>query len=148
MIILSLFFFYGLKQPPDSKYQYVIYSVYTLGIIWSIASFNKPAGNESKFKEYFSAGFKTFIVVTLLMVVYTGIFYKINPSILEAKIELNNKLALQEGDHTAPEIESNANQMRSIFIPMMLAITTFIYLFLGALVSAVVSAVIMQMKKN
>lgn len=148
MIILALFFFYGLKQQPDSEYQYIIYSVYSIGIIWSITAFSKTAGNETKFKEYFSAGFKTFIVITLLMVVFTGIFFKINPGILESKIELNNKLAVQEGNHTPAEIEANANQMRSIFIPMMLTITTFMYLFLGALVSAITSGVIMQMKNK
>lgn len=146
MIGLSLFFFYGLKEPVESKYQYAIYTAYTLGIVWSIVAFNKIASPATTFKEYFSAGFKTFIIVTLLMVIYT-IFYKLNPEILELKININNELALKEGNHTPMEIESNAKQMRSIFIPMMLAITTFIP-FLGALISAVTAGVIIQLKNK
>ena len=147
MIALSLFFFYGLKQAVESPLQYVIYVLYTIGIAWSIIAFSTKATVDTKFKEYFSSGFRTFILITLLMVVFTFIFYKFNPKILEDKIALNNELALKEGGHTPNEIEANAKQMRSIFMPMMLMVTTFIYLFLGALLSAVISGVILQMKK-
>ena len=147
MIGLSLFFFYGLKQPPETPLQYIIYVVYTIGIAWSIFAFSKKTTGNTKFKEYFSSGFRTFILVTLLMVVFTFIFYKLNPQILEARIALNNQLALQEGGHTPDEIAANAKQMRSIFMPMMLMVKTFMYLFLGALLSAVISGVILQMKK-
>ena len=148
MIALSLFFFYGLKQPIESPLQYIIYVVYTIGITWSIISFSAKATVDTKFKEYFSSGFRTFILVTLLMVIFTFIFYKINPLILEAKIVLNNELAIKEGGHTPNEIEANAKQMRSIFMPMMLMVTAFIYLFLGALLSAIITGVIMQKKKK
>ncbi|UEG49515.1 DUF4199 domain-containing protein [Ferruginibacter lapsinanis] len=148
MIALALFFFYGLKAPVESKYQYAIYTAYALGIVWSVWSFATTAEPSTSFKEYFSAGFKTFIIVTLLMVIYTAVFYKLNPQILELKISLNNELALKEGNHTPMEIEDNAKQMRSIFIPMMLAITTFMYLFLGALISAVTAGVIIQLKNK
>lgn len=148
MIILQLFIFYILKQSQEGPLQYAVYSVYTAGIVWSIFAFSKKAGPGTKFGAYFSAGFKTFILATLLMVIYTFIFLKMNPQILEAKIVVNDQLALQEGNHTPAEIASNAKQMRSIFIPMMLALTTFMYLFLGALISATTTGVIMQLKKQ
>ena len=148
MIALSLFFFYSLKQPPESSLQYIIYIVYTIGIGWSILAFSGKSTKAVTFRDYFSAGFRTFILVTLLMVVFTFAFYRLNPQILEAKITLNNELAIREGGHTPAEIESNAKQMRSIFMPMMLMIKTFMYLFLGALLSAVISGTILQMKKN
>ena len=147
MIAFSLFFFYGLNQPPESPLQYIIYGVFMLGIIWTILSFSKKSGASLIFKDHFSAGFSTFIMVTLLMVLFTAIFYKLNPGLLEAKIALNNQLALKEGNHTPDEITANAKQMSSIFMPMMLAITTIIYLFLGALLSVVVSGMIIQLKK-
>jgi hypothetical protein len=46
-------------------------------------------------------------------------------------------LLLQEGNHTAAEIESNANQLKQIFMPVMVGIATFKYIILGALVTAV-----------
>ncbi len=112
MIGLSLFFFYGLKEPVESKYQYAIYTAYTLGIVWSIVAFNKIASPTTTFKEYFSAGFKTFIIVTLLMVIYTTIFYKLNPQILELKININNELALKHYNHA---IELKADYFEAYF---------------------------------
>lgn len=148
MILLSLFFFYVLKKPVESTYQYIIYTVYTLGIVWGIITLSKAANTETKFKEYFAAGFKVFIIVTLLMVLFTIIFHKLNPQIMESKIVLNNELARKEGNHTPMEIEANANKIRSIFITMQTAGATFMYLFLGALISAVTSGVIIQLKNK
>lgn len=148
MIALSLFFYYGMKTPVQSPYQYAIYTVYTVGIIWSLITFNKRTENNTAFKAYFSEGFKTFIVVTLLMVIYTIVFYKLNPQIIENEVAINNQLAIKEGNHTPAEIAANGKQMRSIFITMTTAIITIMYLFLGALITAVGTGVIMQMKKN
>ncbi|MBP6287444.1 MAG: DUF4199 domain-containing protein [Ferruginibacter sp.] len=144
---LLLFFYYGLKYPLNGKEQYVIYSIYLAGIIWSLFAFMQAKGENKTFKEYFSTGFKTFIVATLLMVVFTFIFFSFDTSYRESGIAENNKLLLQEGNHTPAEIESNAQQLRKIFMPMMLGITTFKYLVLGALVTAVGAGFLSQRKQ-
>ena len=78
--------------------------------------------------------------------IYTFVFYKMNPQILEKGIVDNNILIQKEGNRTAIEIQDNANKMRSIFMPMMLSINTIKYLFLGSLIS-VVSAGFLSQKK-
>jgi hypothetical protein len=148
MIILSLIFFYGLKQPIDSPYQDILYAAYAIGILWSLIDFSRTATGTTKFNEYFAEGFKTFIMVTFLMVIYTLTIYLCNPQIKESKLALNNQMLLQEGNYTPAEIAANAEKLKSIFIPMTLAVYTFIYLVLGALITAISSAVIGQMKKK
>ncbi len=148
MIAMSLFFFYTLKKPFDSSFQYIIYSIYFFGILWNMLIFNKQADINTRFKDYFSEAFKTFIVITLIMVIYNLIFLKFNPQILELKIVQNNVEILKEGNHTPAEIVDNANQMRSIFLPMMAAINIFLYLILGTIMSSVISLVLMKMKKK
>ncbi|MBI3883524.1 MAG: DUF4199 domain-containing protein [Sphingobacteriales bacterium] len=147
MIALALFFFYELKQPVDSPYQYYIYTVYTLGIIWNLLAFNKKADGTTRFKDYFSAGFKTFIIITFLMAVFSFIFFFFHPEIRDNKIELNNQLVIQQGNYTPAEIAENAKRLKDIYMPMTIAITTFMYLFLGALITAIISGVMMQIKK-
>jgi len=139
MVALSLFFYYALKMPVNQKEQYMLLSVYVAGIIWSLYAFKQASTEDNSFKTYFSTGFKTFIVVTLLMVVYTFIFFTFNTAYREAGIAENNAMLLQQGNHTPAEIESNANQLRQIFMPVMIGITTFKYLILGALVTAIAS---------
>ena len=146
MIALALFFFYGLKQPFESNYQYIIYTVYSAGIIWCLSDFKKTAPADIKFKDYFSAGFKMFVIVTLLMALFVLVFFYLNPGIRDVKFAENSKLLLAEGNHTPAEIEKNANEMKRIFIPMMMGITTFAYLFLGALITAITAAFLSQKK--
>jgi len=142
MIGLALFFYYVLKLPVNQKEQYLLFTVYVAGIAWSLFSYKQASAGAKNFKSYFSTGFKTFIVVTLLMVLYTFIFFKFNTEYRDAGIAQNNVLLLKEGNHTAAEIESNAKQLKQIFMPVMVGIATFKYLILGALVTAIGSGVL------
>ena len=146
MVAMALFFFYVLKKPIESNVQYIIYGIYSAGIIWAVLDFKKTAAGSEKFKDYFAAGFKMFVIVTLIMVLFVFIFFYFNPQISDAKFTENTKLLLQEGNHTPAEIEKNSAQMKSIFLPMMLGITTFAYLFLGALITSLTAAFVSQKK--
>ncbi|HAO46741.1 MAG TPA: DUF4199 domain-containing protein [Ferruginibacter sp.] len=147
MIAIILLFYYGLKYPLNGNEQYLIYSVYVAGIVWSLWAYMRSQEGTPTFKEYFSTGFRTFIVVTLLMVLFTFIFFSFDTAYRESGIAANNKLLLAEGNHTPAEIESNAQQLRKIFMPMMLGITTFKYLILGALITAVGAGFLSQRKQ-
>lgn len=139
MIGLSLLMYYILKWPLNQKDQYVLFCVYIAGIGWSLLSYKQSGAEDKTFKKYFSTGFKTFIVVTLLMVLYTFIFFMFNTAYRDAGIAENNAMLLKEGNHTPAEIESNAKQLKQIFMPVMVGIATFKYLILGAMVTAIAS---------
>lgn len=147
MIVLSLLFFYIMKLPANGKNQYIILIVFIAGILWSLISFKLNGPPTLTIKNYFSEGFKTFIVVTLFMAVFTFIFYKLNPQIMENGILENNALILKDGNKTPAEINENADKMRSIFIPMMLAINTIKYLLLGTLISIIAGGFLSQPKR-
>jgi hypothetical protein len=148
MIALSLFSFYVLKFPADSSFQYINYIIYSLGIAWSIIDFARYANPKTEFRDFFSTGFKTFIVVTLLITVYTFIFYSLHTEIRDAQIAANNQLLVLQRAHTAPEIEDNAKQMKAIFMPGKLAATSFLYLFLGAIITVLYSVMILKKIKK
>ena len=144
LIAVSVFLFYGLKWPENGKSQYIVLVIYIAGIVWAQVTHKMNNKRYIAFKEFFSEGFKCFIVATLFMVLYTFIFYKLNPQILEKGILENNALLLKDGNHTPAEIETNANKLRSIFMPMMLSINTVKFLFLGALVAVVTGGFLSQ----
>lgn len=147
MIMVALCSFYVLKLPVNQKEQYVIFVIYIAGIAWSLFSYKQTSAADKNFKSYFSTGFKTFIVVTLLMVLYTFIFFKFNTAYRDAGIAENNALLLKEGNHTPAEIASNANQLKQIFMPVMVGIATFKYLILGALVTVIGSGFLSHKKQ-
>lgn len=137
MIVALLVAFYKLHIPFQSKFQWVVYTVYSAGVIWSLLSFHQSKQPAKKFKDYFSEGFKMFIAVVLLMVVYTFVFVKMNPQILDSFIETNNKVLTQEGNRTQAEITENAAKIRS-YTPLVMTMgAMIIYLIIGALVTLV-----------
>ncbi len=144
MIITSAILFYGFKLAPNHSSQMVVMGIFILGIFWSLLSLKPKEDKALKFKDYFSQGFKTFIIVTLLMVIYTAVFYKLNPQILESVITENELLIAKEGNKTPAEIKANSESLRSIFMPMTISLTTVIYLGLGALTSVVGGLILMM----
>ena len=148
MIALSIFFFYGLKLPVTGNNQFVIIAVFLAAILLTMFAYKRTNPIQAGIKNYFAEGFKTFVVATLLMAVYTFVFYKLNPQILEAAIIENEVLAAKEGNHTAIEITNNSVKLRNIFMPMMMAITTLKFLILGAVASVVAAAFISPKNNN
>jgi hypothetical protein len=150
MIAVQLILFYGFKRTDDNSWQFIVYFVYAIGLAWSMMSFAPLITTSTKFSECFSNGFKTFVTVTLLMVLYTLIFYWLHPEIRDAQIEMNTQLILKQPNqtHTLPEIADNAKTMKAIFLPAKLAAATFFYLFLGAVMTTVYSLILLQKKKR
>ena len=146
LILISLVSFYVFHFKENGNSQYVVLCTFIAGLLWVIFSARKKE-NLSSLKDYFSVGFKAFIVVALFMSVYTYFFYRSNPQILENGILENNVLIQKQGNYTKAEIEDNANKLRSVFMPMMLSLNVIKFLFLGALVS-LVSGGFLSQKNN
>ena len=137
MIIASLFSSEILKNPVESYFQFIIYSLFTGGILWSLIAHYKKNGNTISFKNYFSIGFKTFIVVTLLMAGFAYIYFSYHTEFRDSKIAENSQLLVKQGDHLQKEIEENANQLKKMFLPLMISSAVFRYLILGAMITAI-----------
>ena len=146
MIAVSLVI-YKLKGNFENGLQYIAYFLYVVGIIWALYSFKIKESENKSFKNYFSEGFKCFIVVTLLMVLFTFIFLKLNPSLKE-EMAINYKADLVKSkNYTAPEIETMAIKAKEYFVTMLVSMAIFGYLIIGALVTVIASAFFSQ-KKN
>ena len=137
MIAVSLIAFYVLRLPVESNFQWMVYLIFVGGIVWSLLSLFKSDITAKSFKDYFSTGFKTFVIVAFLMALFTYVFFTINIDFRDAKIIENNKLLLAEGNHLPKEIEENAKQLKKLFMPIMISSAMFRYLIIGALVSVI-----------
>ncbi len=147
MIIVSLLFALNKQLAGISGIgQYFIYFVYTGGVIWTMTIFGKTKKHGNTFKEFFNEGFRCFIVVTFLMVVYTFVFSKMNTDYRDATASLMKDDLLKQGNLTPAEIESQVSAMKRNFALMMTAPAVFFYLIIGALVAAVTSAFITRNK--
>jgi hypothetical protein len=145
MISLSLLFFYS-GQSFDSPLQYLIYAVYAAGIVWSVYSFSKTAEDKDKFGAYFSQGFKCFIVVSLLMVIFTFVFNKMHPEFKEQMGIAYKDELVKKGNSTPAEIESGVEKMKGYYLTMLISGAIFGYLLIGAAITAVSSFLFMKRK--
>jgi phosphatidylserine synthase len=145
MILVSLIMFYQFHLPDTGTVKYICYSIYSLGIIVALVNFKN--NNEGKsFKDYFSEGFKTFVVVCLIMALFTWIFYKMNPQIFDTIIAEINKINAQDLNKTPQEVIENGEKIRNIQIPMTVAINTILYMVMGALITLIGAGFLSQKK--
>ena len=84
--------------------------------------------------------------MAFMLIIFTFIYYRYNTSVLEQGIAENKTLLLAEGNHTPQEIDANSDKLRSIFMPLMLSITTIILLLVGCIVSVVTGAILKNKK--
>jgi Protein of unknown function (DUF4199) len=144
MVASSLIMYYVLKLPETGATKYTAYSIYVLGIVASLYLYQTSKPSNNSFKDYFSEGFKTFVIVTLIMAVFTFVFYKLNPQILDNTLDQINKANSLDPNKTTAEVLENSNKIKGIFMPMTIAINTIIYMVLGALISVIGAAFFSQ----
>ncbi|MEP7254131.1 MAG: DUF4199 domain-containing protein [Ferruginibacter sp.] len=145
MIGLSLIFFYS-GQSLDGPLQYSIYIVYAAGIIWSLYDFSRSAENTNKFGTYFLQGFKCFIVVTLLMVIFTFVFNKMHPEFKEQMGATYRDELFKNENITPAEVVSNVEKMKEFYLTMLISRAIFGYLLTGSVITLVSSFLFMRRK--
>ncbi|MBS1513235.1 MAG: DUF4199 domain-containing protein [Bacteroidetes bacterium] len=148
MIAATLVAYFGFKIPFNSSEQFVTLSLYTAGIIWALVVFKKQNNEPASFKMFFQEGFKVFIVVTLLMVVYSFFYYLFDHSQRDAMIENTNKLLLEQKERMPSEIAENAKQIKKMFLPMMVGICLFKHLIIGVLITAITGGFLISQQKD
>lgn len=146
MVLISIgIFFY--KGSFENNLQYITYFVYIAGIVWTLIAFKQSAEENKSFKNYFSQGFKCFIVVTAIMVAFTFIFLKMNPALQQEMAQNTRAELLKSGNKTAQEIDTIVATSEKYFIPILTSMAIFGYLFIGALVTVIAAAFLSQQKK-
>ena len=147
MIIVSVFSLFVLKNPVESSFQFIVYSIFCAGIVWSLLSYSKTVAGKKAFKDYFSTGFKTFIVVALLMAVFTYIYFSFDTAFRDSKIAENSRMLILEGNHLPNEIDENTRQLKKMFMPLMISSAVFRYVILGALITVIGSGFLSKKNK-
>lgn len=145
MIIVS-FAIYAAKGSFENKWQYITYAVYIAGILWALFPVKKLQPG-AKFKDFFQQGFKCFIVVTLLMVLFTFVFVKMHPELVIQMEALMRADYAKDKNLMPVDIENRIGNAKKMYLPAMLMGVVFGYLLIGALITAVGSGFLSQ-KRN
>jgi Protein of unknown function (DUF4199) len=147
MILISIGIFF-VKKNFENNLQYITYTVYVAGILWTLFTFKQETNNTASFKQYFAEGFKCFIVVTLLMVLFTLVFLLLHPEMKEQMAAMMRTEVAKLKDITPLDIENRVASARQAFIPSLLIGAVFGYLAIGALVSVITAGFLSSQNKN
>lgn len=142
MIAVGLVLYYQ-NISPSSPLQYIGYFIFGLGIVWSIFPFAKNPEMNKQFGKLFQQGFRCFVVVALLMTLFTIIFYKSNTKLIEEKAALaKQEYVRTEKNRTPQEIEEMVKSGKENFITVAASVTIFQYLLIGSIVSIATAGII------
>lgn len=146
MIIISIgIYFY--KGNFENNLQYITYFTYIAGILWTLIIYKKSGEEIKTFKNYFTQGFKCFIVITFMMVVFTFIFLKSNPALKEEMANATRLELLKSGNKTPQEIDTMVMNAKEYFITMFISMAIFGYLLIGSLVTLIAAAFLSRQKQ-
>jgi hypothetical protein len=138
MIVVILLSFHQVIPDKLSPENFV-YILYGAGIAWTLIAYNKQSDFTGKFKDNFSQGFKTFIVITLIMAVFTFVFNYLHPEFAKESAQKFKTEMIQENKKTPAEIETATVDFEKQFPVMILSGSIFGYLIFGAVVTLVTS---------
>src|SRR5258706_2441347 len=105
MIAFSLVVFYA-SVPVDSGIQYVGYAIFAGGIAWTLIDYSRSPDYSGKFGDIFGQGFRCFILVALLLGIFTAVDGWMHPEIVAEAAKNYTADLLKQGNRTPAEIDT------------------------------------------
>lgn len=136
MLVFALVMFLT-KQTAESNLQYVNYVLYAGGILWTVFDYSRSETYTGKFGDIFAQGFRCFVIITLIMVTFTGIFSKMHPEFAEeSSVYYKEELLKTEKNRTPAEIEEKVALYKKQFTTGLVSTAIFGYLIMGTIFTA------------
>ncbi|MFN8252708.1 MAG: DUF4199 domain-containing protein [Ferruginibacter sp.] len=143
MIAFSMLI-YKLKGSFDNNLPYITYAMYVGGILWALLNLKRLNDGAAGFKQLFAEGFKCFVLVTFLMVVFTLVFILMHPELKEQMAAGMRVELAKNKDFTPVDVEKSIATAKKLFLPGYIMAVVFSYLAIGAVVSAIGAAFLKQ----
>ncbi len=122
--------------------QYLRFVVYGLGIIWTLIAYSNSSSFQGSFSSLFGQGFRCFMVVTLIMVIFSIVFIKMHPEFAIAEAKYQRELLEKEKNRMPSDIDELEARAKKQYPMRYISASIFGYLILGAAVTAIGSALL------
>jgi hypothetical protein len=133
------------KSEQASWFTWVSNIILIAGIIWACISYANDMNRAVTFGNVFAHGFKTTAVITVIMIVFTVIYFLVFPEIKEEAMVLGRQKLEEQGQLTDDQIDTALGITQKFFLPITIGSIMLIYLFIGVCASLVGAALA---KKN
>lgn len=141
LMVAVFLLFYKTNSDSGSGLQFLIYGIYGAGIVWTLVVYRQSPDNTGKFSDSFQQGFKCFVVVTLGMALFYGLFNYLHPEFADqAAASLREQLVKEKGLPT--EIDDSVASFKKQYTLKLVSGAIFGYLIIGAGLTAALSALL------
>jgi hypothetical protein len=127
--------------------QYLFYVLYAAGIAWTLLAYSRSPNYKPTFGSIFNQGFRCFIIVSLVTVIFTGIYSSIHPEIAEQAAVAYRADLVKEGNRTPAQIDEMVKTAKDRFVTGNVSLAAFGTLITGALFTAA-GAGLLIMRRN
>lgn len=146
MVIFQLIMLYT-NQPGDSFVQYIAYAIYAGGIAWTLLAYSRSPEYTGKFGDVFGQGFRCFIVVVLILVIFTAIYTISHPELAEEAAK-NYRADLEKAKDKMPaQIDEMVSTAKKQFLTGNIMMAIFGTLIPGAIFTLAGSALVLLRRK-
>jgi Protein of unknown function (DUF4199) len=146
LMILTAYAYMKVKGDPDNTLQYLDKILFAGGIIWAILDYSRSPDYDGKFGSLFLNGFRCFVVIAFVMVLFTYFYAQFNEEYKRGMLKSITEQASKLKDKTPAEKETLiAGAKKYYWIQPVLA-ATFGYLIVGAIITALTSLLIIKKK--
>ena len=142
LMIGIVLFIYINRKTATPTYQYLIYGVYAVGILWTLFDYRRSPAFTGKFGGLFAQGFRCFIIVTIVMVIFTGVFSAMHPEFAEENSQAYKEELIRQKQKTPDEIDKETEDYKKQYTLRLVSVSIFGYLIIGAGVTALGSALL------
>jgi hypothetical protein len=143
MMVISWLGFLNYISNPTTT-QLSVYAFYSLST-WYLLFFNRK--ESQAFKDFFQIGFRHFILVTLLMALFSYLFIQLHPNLVEDSAIQLRKTLQNTNNRTPTEIKRDVKLFIEGYPTAMVSRTIFGYLVVGSMVTAISSFLLTLQKK-
>lgn len=145
MIAVVLITFYS-GMPANSPLQYMIYVLYALGLVWTLVAYRQSPAYTGRFWDSFMQGFRCFIVITLVMTIFTLVFSWTHPEFATESANAYREQLLKDKSMLPDQVEEQISTYKKRYNITLVYGSIIGYLIIGAGVSAAISAFLPQRK--
>ncbi len=147
-MVIAALVIYQQKLPANSALPYIIYILYAAGIAWTLWSFSTSEDYTGKFGDTFTQGFKCFIIVTLVMVIFTGIFNQLHPEFAEESAKAYKEALIKEKNKMPAEIDTMVANAKKGYLTAVISSSIFGYLITGAIFTTIGTSLLTLLKRK
>lgn len=140
LIVYScIIYFAGMEQQGIHRWLQLLIMV--VGLIVFINMYGNAKNNQVTFGNLFAYGFKTTAILTLIIIIFTVLFFLIFPDIKEKLFETTRQQMEEQGKMTPSEIDKAMEMWTNMFWVFTIGGILLIYAIVGVIASLIGAAI-------